>query len=289
MENYMKKAIVLSLSCLIFTGCFGQNIPDSAWYLGQTPPGDSAVFFAPNIVSLANRFENAITFTPDGKECCFETSDAINWTWSTILYSTYKNDKWSDFQPAPFIDSPKYFDILPIFSPDGQKFLFSSARPSKAYNYVDIWMCQRMEKNWGEPVKLSASINATTVDESYSSISSTGNLYFNKDNTNAIWFSAYQSGSYSPAVKVEEPINSKYGAGAAFIASDESYLIFSSNQPEGYGEGDLYISYRKVDNTWTNPQNLGLKINSPDREAAPRISPDGKFLFFSRSFVKKIF
>jgi hypothetical protein len=255
-------------------------------YFGQTPPGDSAVLFAPGVVSLPDRFENAITFSPDGKECCFETYDAVNWTWGTILYARYDNNQWSDFKPAVFLDSTTYFDILPMFSPDGQKFLFSSARPSKAYSYVDLWMCKRSEGSWGSPVNLGTSINEQNIDESYSSISLNGNIYFNKDNTNAIWFSACVNGVYSRAVKMKEPINSEYGAGAAFIAPDESYLIFSSSKPGGYGENDLYISYRKEDSTWTHPINLGSKINSPDREAAARISPDGKYLFFSRSKVK---
>jgi Tol biopolymer transport system component len=267
--------------------CRHQNRDLHIDYFGQTSPGDSAVLFAPGIISLADRFENAITFTPDGKECCFEIVDAINWKWGTILYAKYENNSWSEFKAASFLDSTKYFDILPIFSPDGHILLFSSARPSQSYNLVDLWMCKRTGENWGSPAKLDTAINDPNADESYSSISSDENIYFNKDNTNAIWFSVNRNGVYSKAIKVQPPINSEFGAGAAFIAPDESYIIFSSSKPDGYGESDLYISYRNADSTWTNPKNLGSKINSQDRDAAARISPDGKYLFFSRCKVKQ--
>jgi len=256
-------------------------------YFGQTPPGDSAIIFAPGIVSLNDSFTSAITFSPRGDECCFNRYDGIYWKWGTIFYAKYHNNKWSEFRPAPFTDSTNYFDILPIFSPDGHKFLFSSARPSKAYSYVDLWMCKRKGEKWGKPAKLDSTINNPTDDESFSSIANNGNIYFNKDITNSIWLSSYKNGTYSKAVKVSEPVNSKYGAGAAFISPDESYIIFASIRPDGYGERDLYISFKKTNGTWTEPQNLGPKINGPTDDFSARISPDQKYLFFSKGIKKK--
>ncbi len=264
----------------------GQHIPPDSLYLGQPPPGDSAVLFAPALISSPGQFENALTFSPEGTECCYEIFDGVSWGWGTILYARYDHERWSGFQEAQFIDSKKFFDILPFFSPDGQKFLFSSARPSHTYSQVDLYLCRRSGRSWEAPVKLDSSINDPAVDESYSSMSTNGTIYFNKDNTRAIWMSAWTGDGYSKATKVPEPVNSEYGASAPFIAPDESYIIFSSSRPEGFGDIDLYISYRKRDGGWTNPQNLGPGINSPDREAAARVSPDGKYLFFSRSKVR---
>ncbi len=258
---------------------YSQAIPDDSLYFGQAPPGDTAVLFAPGIVSIPNRFQSTITFSPDGKECCFSIKDAVYWSWATILYAKYENNEWSDFTPATFTDTTNYFDIAPFFSPDGQKFLFSSARPSKAYNYVDLWMCQYSNGNWSTPVKLDASINDPDDDESCSSLSNSGNIYFNKDKTGSIWVSYYKNGAYGKAVKIDKPINP---AGRAFIAPDESYMLFSANRPEGYGQSDLYISFRRIDSTWTNAKNLGPGINSIDNDSDPRISPDGKYLFFTR-------
>ena len=42
----------------------------------------------------------------------------------------------------------------------------------------------------------------------------------------------------------------------------------------------LSVSEKK-DNSWSKPVNLGKEINSEAREIYPRISPDGKYIFFS--------
>jgi Tol biopolymer transport system component len=279
MKSTMKRYRLFLLTLFSYPSFGQQNIDVQINYFGKIPPDDSAVAFSPQIHYKGLTAED-ITFSPDGKECCCSVYDFVSWQWGTLLYARFNNTAWTDFIPAPFTDSTKYFDILPIFSPDGKKFIFSSSRPSSSYSSVDLWMCKRNGKDWEEPVRLDTSINGPNVDESYSSISTNGNIYFNKDNTHAIWISYYNNGVYSKAVEVGQPVNSEFGAGAAFVAPDESYIIFSSDRPRGYGKEDLYISYRKTDNTWTNPKNLGPKINSRDRESAPRISPDGKYLFF---------
>jgi Tol biopolymer transport system component len=79
-----------------------------------------------------------------------------------------------------------------------------------------------------------------------------------------------------------------------YIAPDESFIIFASNRPNGISEADmflrdggsqeldLYISYNKGNNTWTTPKNLGKGINTKAWEFGPTLSPDKKYLFFTR-------
>jgi hypothetical protein len=61
-----------------------------------------------------------------------------------------------------------------------------------------------------------------------------------------------------------------------------------SGRPDGLGGSDLYISYNR-DGAWTKPVNLGDKINSRRIEYSPKISPDGKYFFWTstRSFTDK--
>jgi Tol biopolymer transport system component len=65
-----------------------------------------------------------------------------------------------------------------------------------------------------------------------------------------------------------------------YIAPDESVLLFSSMRPDGYGDFDLYVSYKKKNGTWTKAKNMGDTINTPARESVSVVSPDGKYLFF---------
>jgi Tol biopolymer transport system component len=68
-----------------------------------------------------------------------------------------------------------------------------------------------------------------------------------------------------------------------FIAPDESYLLFDAQKENGYGDADIYISFKQKDGTWGNGINLGDKINTDAWEASASITPDGKYLFFSRN------
>lgn len=56
-------------------------------------------------------------------------------------------------------------------------------------------------------------------------------------------------------------------------------LVFSSDMDGGYGKSDLYMSVRKNGN-WTEPVNLGERINTPGNEMFPTFGPGG-MLFFS--------
>jgi hypothetical protein len=68
------------------------------------------------------------------------------------------------------------------------------------------------------------------------------------------------------------------------IAPDESFMVFNDAfRPGGLGYADLYLTLRLPDGTWAKPRNLGPKINSAYIEFGPRISPDKKYLFFTRS------
>ena len=68
------------------------------------------------------------------------------------------------------------------------------------------------------------------------------------------------------------------------IAPDESFMVFTAmNLPGGYGQRDLYLTLHLPDGTWSTPQNLGPRINSAYFEFSPRISPDKKYMFFTRA------
>ena len=68
----------------------------------------------------------------------------------------------------------------------------------------------------------------------------------------------------------------------AFVAPDESYIVFDAGRPGGQGgEGDLYVVFRNADGSWSDAVNLGDTINTPGTNFCPMISPDGKYLFYA--------
>ena len=68
-----------------------------------------------------------------------------------------------------------------------------------------------------------------------------------------------------------------------FIAPDESYIIWDGERVDGYGEADLFISFRRKDGSWGAAINLGDTINTEFEDAYGSVTPDGKYFMFHRS------
>ena len=66
--------------------------------------------------------------------------------------------------------------------------------------------------------------------------------------------------------------------GYPYLSNDGNALYFSSDMEGGYGGMDLYVIYREGSN-WTDPINLGPRINTQGDEISPFLK--GKSLFFS--------
>ena len=68
-------------------------------------------------------------------------------------------------------------------------------------------------------------------------------------------------GYWSSAVRLEKPINTHDNEGAMTLSATEDLLVFTAcERSNGYGDCDLYFSYKLKD--WSNPLNLGKHINS---------------------------
>lgn len=64
------------------------------------------------------------------------------------------------------------------------------------------------------------------------------------------------------------------------LSADGNALYFASDMPGGYGETDIYVSYR-VGSSWGAPENLGSKINSEGRDQFPYIADNGSLYYAS--------
>ncbi len=70
--------------------------------------------------------------------------------------------------------------------------------------------------------------------------------------------------------------------GDFYIAPDESYIIISAKETKTY-ECELWISFKKKNNTWSDPKSLGPLINKGlAHRFGQYVSPDGKYLFYTK-------
>jgi hypothetical protein len=257
-------------------------------YFGQTPPGDSAVIFAPGIISLPNRSECRIVFSPNGNECFFNVW-ATDYSSAKIYYTKRENNTWTPQVEAPF--SIGHMASGPFMSSDGNRLYFHYAN-YKGPDPYNIWMVKRTSQGWSEPMHLPSPINTNNRDGCYSETDD-GVVYFNSnrpggyDKKGDIWRTHQVPGQPLQVENLGTTVNSDAWDASPCIAPDESYLIFISERPGGYGYSDLYITYKKEDGGWTKPANMemtGAGINFKNTATGdPSLSPDGRFLFISRN------
>ncbi len=273
------KAVTVAVTTL-FTYCPVSVSAADGPYFGQTPPGSTPEVFAPGIVSLTNRLECHIAFSPDGNECCF-TVYSSDYSTCSIYYAKQENNIWSTPARASF--STGTYDFGPSFSVDGNKLFFS--RGTDASSYHDIYMTQRTAEGWSTPQSLPSPINSAYHDLEYSE-STSGVAYFASNRPGGsggfdIWRINQSPGQPLEVVNIGSPINSAYYEFSPCIAPDGSYLLFASDRP---GANDLYVSFDN-NGVWAAPVNMNTYcpgINSVYDESSPFISPDGCYLFFSR-------
>ena len=104
------------------------------------------------------------------------------------------------------------------------------------------------------------------------------------DKTDAIggcdlYLSIHSEGQWGPPRNLGDKINSRYWDAAPSLGSDGRTLFFASKRPGGQGGSDIWVS-RLEGRTWSDPENLGEVINTPENDEVPFIHPDMTTLYF---------
>ncbi|AOT06859.1 hypothetical protein [Pseudoalteromonas luteoviolacea] len=220
-------------------------------YLGQTPPTLTPKPFAPGIVDTDAYLESEVLFLPDMSALSFtrygEQAD------STFYVMQYQNNQWYHKQ----IPAEQVKTYSEQFSPS-------------------------VEKLKNIPVFKNIPVVGYTT-------SSAGTHYFYvldlKDGSGHMSYSRRINGHYETPIKMSSAINQGKYIAHPFIAPDESYLMWDA-EADGANTPDIFISFKQKDGTWGKAINMGDTINTPRYEQRPKVTPDGKYLFYWKGDVK---
>jgi len=58
-------------------------------------------------------------------------------------------------------------------------------------------------------------------------------------------------------------------------------IIMSIERADTYGSNDLYMVFRRDDGSWSEPQNMGMGVNSPGFDFGAYLAADGRTLYFA--------
>ena len=234
-------------------------------YLGQKLPGLMPKLFDPKIVSPEGKFD-AGWFSPDMKEFYFTRRGGKDKK-RTFFVIRYEKKSWGQESETD--------NKWPHFSADGN-IMYSG----KEYR-------ERTDKGWSDPKSLGEILKLTAHGLS---VSANGTYYFPLFENEKEFYSGHGklsysrliNGQYESPVTLSKDMNAGKWIAHPYIAPDESYLIWDVVREGGYGQSDLYISFKQEDGSWVSPINMGPQINTDFQESAPQVTHDGKYLFFSR-------
>jgi len=278
---------LLALFCVHCTQKEESFLESKDAYFGMTPPGLIPEVFAPNIVSDSTWAEHCqVAVSPDGKEIywsawtdAYKTEDGTKNT-EQIFYSKFENGTWSHPALAEFTkENPYGLNGGPVFSPNGKKLFFYQVKSPWISSEMNTYSVEKKNGKWtNKPIKIGQEYN--TGDQNYSPIyTKKGNAYKNLWGKISKYTYENDIFTFVDSITIHEDFRQAWNF---YMSPNEDYIIFADRHEGGYGDLDLYISFKSTDNGWEYPINMGAKINTSLRERFPIVSPDGKYLFFMR-------
>ncbi|OUR98985.1 hypothetical protein A9Q86_13015 [Flavobacteriales bacterium 33_180_T64] len=208
-------------------------------------------------------------------------------------------------QNLPF--NSKYSDFGSYIH-NGQLYFASSRNTDekKLYNwnqepYLDIYQVNVDKKvdtvTYGSPDFINAERINTDFHEASVAITNDGNtMYFTRDNvsksnkkvkyddkgtTHLKLYKATLVGEQWTNI-IELPFNDNiFSTGHPTLSPDNKQLYFVSDREGGIGNTDIYVVDIKGGNDYSDPRNLGEKVNTEGREMFPFVAKDSTFYFSS--------
>lgn len=237
--------------------------------------------------------EYAVAITADQSTMIFtsrreggigQNKDVDNEFFEDIWITTKSNNQWTPPRNLGKNINTLSHDASIGFSPDGKKLFIY-----KSENGGDIFYSDKInDTTWSIPKNIGPIINSKFTETSVSISHDGKNLFFSSDrpggfgkmdiykaelDQNGVWGKPYNLGS---------KINTIYDEDSPFMDLNEKTLYFSSRGMKSMGGYDIYKStYDKEKFQWSEAENLGYPLNSPDDDIYFVISGDGKTGYYA--------
>jgi Tol biopolymer transport system component len=177
-------------------------------------------------------------------------------------------------------------EFAPAISVDDQTILFVSDR--NGVSKEDFWMSNRTgpaDGDWSDPVALKP-LNSITADGAITMTADGQTFYFGSgrettvDNDVDIWSAHFGIDGRLKLTRLPKPVGTYNWESQPAISADGKKLFFASNR-ENKDKVNIYVSHLLHDGKWSEPANLGSRINASSYQASPFLSTDGKTFYFA--------
>ncbi len=179
---------------------------------------------------------------------------------------------------------------LPIISPDGQTLYFARKYHPQNIgeeNHDDIWVAFREpDFSWSRAVNIGPPLNDKDHNFVVSMNPAGDILYLANDyrsNAKDGISVSYKKGrvwTRPKTLKIKNHYNDNKFVNY-HVNIDGNIILMSVERKEGFGERDLYVSFKGSNEEWSEPKNMGSTINSVASENSVFLAADGKTIYFS--------
>jgi Tol biopolymer transport system component len=235
------------------------SISDSTIF--GNPPDSIPKIFAKGIISIPDRYEYGLSISPNYDELFFTAEKPAK---GLMVMKKLDDGHWSIPETAN-LRGDSSWEFEAFYTPNGQKLYFAS----DVKDTSRLWFSIKEKTKWSAPKLLESPVNDTPVF--WATFTNNNTMYY----TNLAVFKIFRSQIIDNQYKKTENVGLPFGI-HPYVSKDESFILFN-------GKGDIYITFRDRLDKWTEPIKLGKLINTSEYdETCPSLSPDGKFIFFSR-------
>lgn len=179
-----------------------------------------------------------------------------------------------------------YTEYNPVVSADESVMAFTALRASGSNSsqlVEDIYISYQSNGVWSKPTLIDLQVSSQ-YSIGTAGMSADGQqmlVYLGSGDRGNLYTTEKSGNKWSQPTTLGNIINSNFLESTASLTPDGQTIFFASNRPGGFGGMDIYFSTQDENGNWSDPENMGPRVNSKYDEDAPFIHPDGHTLFFT--------
>lgn len=185
-----------------------------------------------------------------------------------------------------------YDEVTPVIAPDGKTLYFDRKHHPQntgGEKNDDIWYSELDYKFEWQPAKNIGPPLNNANHNFLCSISSDGNKILLGNNYGAAvegqpgisTASKQQDGWSRPEDLYIDNFINLNEFNEFCMSADGQVLMMAIENVSGHGQKDIYVSFKRKENIWSEPINIGNRINTAGNEMSPFIAADNITLYFS--------
>ncbi len=190
------------------------------------------------------------------------------------------NNQWSKPKDLLSLNTPTHDDVVGV-SHDGNTLIL--------YKDGDLYYSEKINDNWTSPKKFPSQINSKEIESSACFTPDGLTLYFVRgkepgnplSNSDIYVVHKDSTGKWSEPQKLPSNVNSDYDEDGLFMLSDGKTLYFASKGHNSMGGYDIFKTVKQDNGSFSDPENLGYPINSPNDDIYFCLAPNKMVGYFT--------